>query len=1180
MQQNKHIKYYPLFFILIIFYSCVPIAEKQEEFKLSDIWYRQAEVDIGRRIIIKSPNEGIAISSGRGDIPGKAYYLENGKWIPFYQFPYSDFPLISYYDTNKIWTVNHLVHHGLYKPELYQFFNNKVEPLYLPLIKWDEIDYAMWKGIFVLSPENVRLVGQQGNIFFFDGKKWSEEKSPVDKSKLESLLNGDINDIFMINESLGWGCGKDGLIIKYENNEWKRVESPTLNHLEKIYMINENKGVIVGQRGTILLYENDNWEKIKINTAENLFSVKALDEKNIFVVGSKSTLIFSDGENWKIDKSVRMFEDNFFDIDIIEQDNNKLIWIIGFNGIYTNAQSYGVSFTDITNQSSLRKYGKKGLFFSEENKSNINLYVINEDAPPVFNKNDGSGRFSEIPISIKVENEIFGTNVATVADFNNDGYADIVEIRLGNTGNILLGQENSFRDFTEYSNIIEILNENVEIIGVQAADLNNDGNIDLIFSFLEHPPVFLINNGAAQFSKLEIPEFNYGRHKSFGLTVADFNNDLLPDIFMTFSTPINNYNYHLYINKGNFNFDLILDSSFNVEVGYSTQTTIAVSEDFNKDGYMDIFIHHLKKNPVLLINNGDLTFKDISIEAGLTEIIYHNDPSTGFIATGDVNNDGRIDLFIGSKLLLNSPDLIFEDITIQTGINFSGNPSFADIDNDGDLDLFIGNSQSVFGSEARAILYRNNINNNNYLKFKITGSESNRSAIGSNIILTAKDNFGNEIYKSIKQTGFGSATFNNQNYSEIHFGISDTFNYSAEIIFPSGIKKIINNIKPSETIIVNESSILLSYYTGFIKSMNRTFLLANKVYESLKIIIFILILLILYKFNSVNGNDKRNFTFILLPILILIFFYVVHNTVLEPLFVNITSPLLIVSFVGFVFISVNGIIIKKREAKLISHYKIESLIGEGGMGKVYKANDITDKKIVALKILNPELITDAENRKRLTNEGQILSQFNNKNIIKVFEIGESKENVFISMEYLEGGTLNDYIKKNHPLKIEEIKKITLEICLGLKAVHEKNIIHRDLKSNNIMLDINNNIKLMDFGLSKSSLLTKLTSKGTLLGTLGYISPEQITNSTLDNRSDIFSLGVVLYELCTNTIPFKGENEMAMIHSIFNYNPQPPSEINSNIPSEFDKIILKCLAKNMAERFNNAEEIIKAIESVS
>lgn len=1179
MFYNNKIKYLYYVFITLIFYSCNPVELKQEEFKISDIWYRQAEVDIGSRIIIKSPFEGVAISKGRGDIPGKAYKLDNGKWIPFYEFPYSDFPLISYYDSNIIWSVNHLVHHGLYKPILNQFINNKREELYLPTIKWDEIDFAMWKGIFVLSPENVRLVGQQGNILFYNGKKWIEEKSPVDKSKLESLLSGDINDIFMLNESLGWACGKDGLIIKYENNEWKKVESPTLNHLEKIYMINENKGVIVGQRGTILLYENGNWEKLKINTAENLFSVKALDEKNIFAVGTKSTLIYYDGENWQIDKSVRMFEDNFYDIDIIEHNNNKLIWIIGFNGIYTNAQTYGVSFTDITSQSSLRKSGKKGLFLSNENESNINLFVINDDAPPIFNKNENNGRFIEKTLPLNFDIEVFGTNVATIADFNNDGYTDIVDIGFGSSAKILLGNGNTFIDFTKISNIAEILNESVEITGVQAADLNNDGNIDLIFASLEQPPLFLINNGAAQFSKIEIPEFNYGRQKSFGLTVADFNNDLLPDIFITFSTPLNNYNYHLYINKGNFSFDLVLDSSFYVEKGYSTQTMIAVAEDFNNDGLMDIFIHHQKKNPELLINKGDLTFKDESTKAGLTEIIFHNDPSTGFIAAGDVNNDGWTDLFVGSKLLLNSSNMFFEDITIQTGINFSGNPSFGDIDNDGDLDLFIGSSQDVFGKEAKAVLYRNNINDSNFVKLKIIGVESNRAAIGSNIVLTAKDKFGNEVYKTIKQTGLGSATFNNQNYSEIHYGISDTLDYSAEVTFPSGKRKLIEKLNPLETVIVTESSQFSIYYTNFIKGINRTFLLANKELESLKLFIFILILFSLYKFNTINGNDRRTFIFILTPLLIFIFFFVVHSTVLEPLFVNLISPLLIISFIGFIFISVNGIIIKKREAKLISHYEIDSIIGKGGMGKVYKAYDITNKKIVALKVLNPELVTDTENRKRLTNEGQILSQFNNKNIVKVFEIGETKEIVYISMEYLEGGTLDEFIKKNYQIKFNDIKRITIEICSGLKAVHEKNIIHRDLKSNNIMLDSKGNIKIMDFGLSKSSLLSKLTSKGTLLGTLGYISPEQITNSTIDNRSDIFSLGVILYELCTNTIPFKGENEMAMIHSVFNYNPPPPSQISNDIPSEFDNIILKCLAKNMNERFSNVEEIILAVESI-
>lgn len=1169
------------FFFLLIFNSCNnKIQYSNDKSEIPDLWYRQAEIDIGRRIIINSPNEGIAISNGRGDIPGKAYKLSNGKWIPFHQYPYSDFSIISQIDTSTIWTINHLTHRGLYKPVLNQFKNGINTELNLPTIKWDSIDYAMWKGIYVLGPENIRLVGQQGNILFYNGENWSEELSPVDKSKLESLISGDINDIFMLNDSIGWACGKDGLIIKYEKGKWSKVNSPTLNHLEKVWMTNENKGWIVGYRGTILEFNGKTWEKVKVNSAENLFSVKGIDENNIFVVGTRSTLIYYDGNNWTADKSVRTIEDNFYDIDIITENNKKLIWIIGFNGIYTNSQTGGVSFSDVTSQSAIRQTGKKGLFFTDKNENNTNLFVINSDAPPVFNKNIGFGRFTEIPIELNLETETFGSSVATIADFNNDGFSDVLEIGLGQSGNLLLGNNNSFFDFTQKANISEYFNIEAEIIGVQAADFDNDGNLDLIFSFLESSPFILKNNGASQFTKVNIPILEYGRNKSYGFTIADFNNDLLPDIFLTFATPLNNYKYHLYINKGNFNFELHLDSTFYVTQGISTQSTISIAEDFNNDGLTDLFIHQLKEAPQLLINKGNLEFEDYSEQYGFREIIFHNDPSSGFIAAGDVNNDGWIDLFIGSKLLLNSSENYFEDVTEQTGINFSGNPSFGDIDNDGDLDLYIGNSQNVFGKEARSILYRNNINNSNFAKFKLIGDKSNRGAIGSSIYLIANDKNGNEVYRTLRQTGLGSATFNNQIYSDIHFGLSDTLNYSAEIHFPSGIIKTIDKIEKGYTSVVYESSFFVHYYKIILNSISRTVILADYFIETIKISLFVLILIIIsivYK-NKIKNN--KVLFLILIPLMISLYFLIVHFTILDDKTINISLPLISTFVLAFSFIYVYENIIKRKESKIISHYELINLIGEGGMGKVYKAIDITNKNIVALKVLNPDLVTDVENRKRLTNEGQILSQFNNKNIVKVYEIGESKDNVFISMEFLQGGTLHEYVKKNHSLSFEQIKKISLEICNGLKAVHDKDIVHRDFKTNNIMLDENNNIRIMDFGLSKSSLLTKLTSKGTLLGTLGYISPEQITNTNVDKRSDIFSLGVIIYELCTNTIPFKGENEIALIHSIFNTIPPQPSTINNKIPTQFDYIVQKCLEKNINERFSSVEEIIVLLDNIN
>jgi tRNA A-37 threonylcarbamoyl transferase component Bud32 len=270
------------------------------------------------------------------------------------------------------------------------------------------------------------------------------------------------------------------------------------------------------------------------------------------------------------------------------------------------------------------------------------------------------------------------------------------------------------------------------------------------------------------------------------------------------------------------------------------------------------------------------------------------------------------------------------------------------------------------------------------------------------------------------------------------------------------------------------------------------------------------------------------------------------------------------------------LIIANTKARYISHYKTLELLGQGGMGKVHKAMDIHTRQIVALKVLHPDLLKDTENRKRLAAEGHILSSFHHPNIVRVLEVGESREQGFITMEFISGGTLKQLLNHAHPLPLTEIKRMLLQICAGIVEVHAHGIVHRDLKTGNMMLDAEGNIRIMDFGLSKTPLVTTMTSLGTVLGTLGYVAPEQVTNQHVDKRTDIFSLGVIIYELLTNTMPFKGENEIALIHSIFNITPLPPSSLRPDVTTEWDSLTAKCIAKNIADRFQSVEDVLQKV----
>jgi pimeloyl-ACP methyl ester carboxylesterase/predicted Ser/Thr protein kinase len=248
------------------------------------------------------------------------------------------------------------------------------------------------------------------------------------------------------------------------------------------------------------------------------------------------------------------------------------------------------------------------------------------------------------------------------------------------------------------------------------------------------------------------------------------------------------------------------------------------------------------------------------------------------------------------------------------------------------------------------------------------------------------------------------------------------------------------------------------------------------------------------------------------------------------------------------------------------------------MGVVYKAEDIRLERQVAIKFLPPQIATDSEVRRRFKIEAKTAAALNHPNIATIHEIEEFNDELFIVMEYIKGRELKEKIAGGE-LKFEEVMIIAAQIAEGLQAAHKKDIIHRDLKSANIMITNEGQVKIMDFGLAKLHGSTQLTKVGTVLGTVAYMSPEQARGEALDNRSDIWSLGVVLYEMLTGEQPFKGDYEQAVLYSIMHEEPNPISTILTGIPEKVDKLVNKALAKNPDERYQHIEDMISDLKSL-
>ncbi|MCK6562089.1 protein kinase [candidate division KSB1 bacterium] len=263
----------------------------------------------------------------------------------------------------------------------------------------------------------------------------------------------------------------------------------------------------------------------------------------------------------------------------------------------------------------------------------------------------------------------------------------------------------------------------------------------------------------------------------------------------------------------------------------------------------------------------------------------------------------------------------------------------------------------------------------------------------------------------------------------------------------------------------------------------------------------------------------------------------------------------------------------------ISHYKIIEKLGGGGMGVVYKAEDTKLKRLVALKFLPPELTRDEEAKERFIHEAQAAAALDHPNICDIHEIGETEEGqLFIVMAYYAGETLKKQMARGK-LQVAEVIDIAIQVAQGLAKAHEHGMTHRDIKPANIMVTSEGAAKIVDFGLAKLAGQVQLTKAGTTLGTAAYMSPEQTHGQDVDHRADIWAFGVVLYEMLTGQLPFKGEYEQAIIYSILNETPHPIASLRANVPPELERIVNLCLAKKATDRYQQMTELLADLRAL-
>lgn len=268
---------------------------------------------------------------------------------------------------------------------------------------------------------------------------------------------------------------------------------------------------------------------------------------------------------------------------------------------------------------------------------------------------------------------------------------------------------------------------------------------------------------------------------------------------------------------------------------------------------------------------------------------------------------------------------------------------------------------------------------------------------------------------------------------------------------------------------------------------------------------------------------------------------------------------------------------------MISHlgrYEIISELGQGAMGVVYKATDPLIDRVVAIKTINLGLAQEEkeEYEARFYQEAKAAGRLSHPNIVTIYDVGRSGEVAYIAMEFLQGRELRDILNDAQTLPVRQVLDIVVQVALGLAYAHEHGIVHRDVKPSNIMVIRDGHVKITDFGIARMESAAVHTQTGMVLGSPKYMSPEQVMGKLIDQRSDIFSLGVMLYEMLTGKAPFIGENVNAIMYQTLNGVPPPPSTVNSAVPDMLNFIVAKALAKGLDDRYQNAKDMVEDLRA--
>jgi tRNA A-37 threonylcarbamoyl transferase component Bud32 len=1174
-------KYY--FIILVIIY-CSALFSEQYSIDSTYIWYAETSItdEYFHQIQMLSLDQGFCISCGKETIyPGNLYQYKNGQWHTIRSFPSSvpkNLALFKQRGETYLWTSSY---HLKTNQHAIHFYNGRNWlDQYIQDFPSEKSPFSPHTYLHGYNPQSIWLISDNGETYNYDGISW-KTNIPVFFNSAHKKKNLSISAIFVANPSEVWACSRDGYIFHFMENRWEidtvivRLKN---SEIQDIYF-EGGKGWAAGEDGYFLTYKNKRWQTKQFNPEWNFHSIKVFSDNNILLAGEHNRRgILIQLINGKL-IFYRFLKDTnpgkIYDMDgfFFSSENRYKIWLSAENGIFSNTLRTGVSFSDVTSKYNMPSSAQGGIFFDLDNDLDSDVLLLSDMLSPYrIYLNDGLGVYTEYNLlqEIKADKNL---SAAAIGDIDNDNKVDIVFT--DNERNLsVLHQRRILKFVLQKIDLISIPEESS--VTLRFWDFDLDGFLDLLIAINKMGLYCLLNNGYGQFYEkiaLNIPIQEGSNPVS--ITPYDVNVDGFTDIYLVYQAKDN----ELWFNNGKGDFIKNEDPLYTKISG--SDNRVCLFQDFNRDHWPDLYVYDGKTSGQIKLNKKLLTISEsqiLNIPLNIPHLSYEN----GIIAAGDINHDYFPDLYVSERLLINNQGLQFFDFLLNTKTNFQGNPSFVDFDNDNDLDIFIaGKVPNSNDLRTHTTLLLNNLEKRDAIKLRFDCLKNNRLGIGSWVWLYKTDggNIARSEYCASKYIGFEGNPLIQESILPITIPVDEDILYSVIVRFPDGSTQTYNNIKPNTVFIIHDLPLFSRFQAQLRKIIKLATYQTNWLIEIIKFIIILVALFwLLFKYQYLQ---KYNWIIKSIICLIVIFTYLIY------FFMESNTPYDITHWVFFIIFPVILVIlplsisffIRMQHLELISHYKIIKFLGEGGMGKVYKAKDMNSSKLYAIKVLDSAVTLDEEGKKRFQLMERLRKEIKHPNVMRIIDTGIWRNQSYFIMEYLKGKTLRQLMDKKELFSLKEILSISQQIASALKEIHKKSIVHRDVKPDNIFITEHNVIKLMDFDLARIEKPGSETKIRTLLGTLSYMSPQQAVGEAVDHRSDIYSLGVIMYELAAGRLPFMAERDMTLIYEKFKNKPIPIRKLRKNFPTYLEKCIFKAMSKNIEDRFNKIDELITELKKI-